>query len=354
VKAAANALAEASRLAGIGGAGNSERVAALGAWLAGTGRLEADAATTSAKLEDAVAALAQCQVDQGQLQRRLEALLASAGVTDVEQFRQAGAAFEAHAAAIAELRHATAGVEAACGLAVAAAHAELLEAPGVARRLEAAHQQRLELEQARRRVHERRGALAQKLSTWESDAELGRLLQEEQALIARAEQLGRRAAVARLAQAVLGKARAKFEAEHQPQLISGAAETFKQLTEGRYPRLAHDAQGGALQVIDRFGRVFSPEQLSRGTREQLLISLRLAMIEQFGRERLALPVLVDDVLVNSDPRRAERMVAVLAQLATRHQVLAFTCHPQFRELFKAQGAKAIEVSTRAQLALLPS
>ena len=160
--------------------------------------------------------------------------------------------------------------------------------------------------------------------------------------------------MARLAQAVLRQAREKFEAEHQPPLIHGAAETFKQLTDGRYPKLAHDAQSGALHVVDRFGKLFSPEQLSRGTREQLLISLRLAMIEQFGRERLALPVLVDDVLVNSDPRRAERMVAVLAQLATRHQVLAFTCHPQFRELFKAHGAKAIEVSTRAQLALLPS
>ncbi len=353
-RAGSQALADAARLAGVEAKGAPGQVAALAAWLEATQGLSAEAAAGNARLEDAGAALAQARAGQGLAEGRVAALLEAAGVEDAEAFRRAAAAFEEGARAAGELQQAAAGVEAACGLPIEEAHAQLLTAPGVATRLEAAQQRRLKLEEARRAAHERTGALGQQLSAWESDAALARLLEEEQTLIARAEALAHRTAVARLAGAVLGQAREKFEAEHQPALIAAAAETFKLLTEGGYLRLTHEVQTGALQVVDRQGRLFSPDQLSRGTREQLLISLRLAMIEQLGRERLALPVLVDDVLVNSDPRRAERMVAVLARLAARHQVIAFTCHPQFRELFKAHGAKAIEVSTRAQLALLPS
>jgi uncharacterized protein YhaN len=291
---------------------------------------------------------------QGHAQHRIEALLTAAGTGEIEQFRKLGVAFERATAAQQAERQAAGRAEAACGLELAQAHEQLLRGPGIEARLTAARERRAELETARRAVHERRGSLAQQLQGWESDAELGRLLQQEEALTARAEALARRVAVARLGEAVLTHAREKFEAEHQPQLVQRAAQTFKLLTDARYPRLALDVASKALQVVDSQGRAFTPEQLSRGTREQLLTALRLAMIEDFGRERLALPVLVDDVLVNFDPRRAERMISALAELATRHQVLAFTCHPQLRELFKAHGAKAIEVSTRAQLALLPS
>jgi uncharacterized protein YhaN len=354
VQLAAEALRGAAGLACVTGASPAETSAGLAAWLKATATLETDAATLASRLEDGAATVARERAAQAHAQSRIDALLRAAGAADVEQFRRAGAASDAAILARSELRQAAAGVQAASGLEVEAAHAQLLLAPGVESRLEGARGRRIELEAARRAVHERRGSLAQQLTAWESDAELGRLLQDEQALVAKAEQLARRVAVARLGQAVLGHAREKFEAEHQPQLVLRAAETFKHLTDGRYPRLALDTASGALHAIDRQGHAFTPDQLSRGTREQLLTALRLAMIEDFGRERLALPVLVDDVLVNFDPGRAARMVDALAELATRHQVLAFTCHPQVRELFKARGARAIEVSTRAQLALLPS
>ncbi|MBS1149797.1 MAG: hypothetical protein H6Q89_1495 [Myxococcaceae bacterium] len=353
VAQAAQALERAAQQAQVSGSTAAQLVAGLLGWLEAHGALQAEAAAISSRGEDAAAALCAAQADQAQAQARVDALLAAAQVVDLEAFRKAGAAFGAREALAAEAQAADARVKVASGLAVEAAHAQLLIAPGIEARGVAAREARLALEAQRREVHEQRGALAQKLTAWESDAQLGQLLQQEQMLTARAEQLARRFAVARLGQAVLGQAREKFEAEHQPQVVLRAGQLFKLLTGGKYPLLVLPANG-ALQTIDSQGRAFSVEQLSRGTREQLLTSLRLAMIEDFGRERLALPVMVDDVLVNFDPHRAERMVEALAELSTRHQVLAFTCHPQTRELFKAYGAKAIEVSTRAQLALLPS
>jgi len=51
------------------------------------------------------------------------------------------------------------------------------------------------------------------------------------------------------------------------------------------------------------------------------------LVEHFGREAESLPVVMDDILVNFDPTRAERAARSIEDLATRHQVLYFTCHP---------------------------
>ena len=41
---------------------------------------------------------------------------------------------------------------------------------------------------------------------------------------------------------------------------------------------------------------------------------------------------MDDILVNFDPQRAERAARSIVQLAARHQVIFFTCHPRIAEL----------------------
>jgi len=67
--------------------------------------------------------------------------------------------------------------------------------------------------------------------------------------------------------------------------------------------------------------------LSTGTAEQLYLAMRFGLVEHFGREAESLPVVMDDILVNFDPERAERAARSIEELATRHQVLYFTCHP---------------------------
>ncbi len=69
----------------------------------------------------------------------------------------------------------------------------------------------------------------------------------------------------------------------------------------------------------------SAEQLSRGTREQMYLSLKMGAIQENSDQRL--PVVVDDALVNSDPGRAAAAAEGIAKLAAVNQVLVFTCHP---------------------------
>ena len=91
-------------------------------------------------------------------------------------------------------------------------------------------------------------------------------------------------------------------------------------------------------------RDWSAEHLSRGTREQLYLAFRLAVIQDFGETRRALPLIVDDILVNFDLERTRGTLRLLSTLSERHQVIAFTCHPWLRELFEAEGARVVALA----------
>lgn len=68
------------------------------------------------------------------------------------------------------------------------------------------------------------------------------------------------------------------------------------------------------------------EQLSQGAKEQLLLCLRLAVAQELATGEPQVLIL-DDVLVNTDPVRQDRILDVLSAQADRLQILILTCHP---------------------------
>ncbi len=68
------------------------------------------------------------------------------------------------------------------------------------------------------------------------------------------------------------------------------------------------------------------DQLSQGAKEQLLLCLRLAVAQELATDEPQVLIL-DDVLVNTDPTRQERVLDVLGTQAERLQILILTCHP---------------------------
>lgn len=66
--------------------------------------------------------------------------------------------------------------------------------------------------------------------------------------------------------------------------------------------------------------------LSQGAKEQLLLCLRLAVAQELATEEPQVLIL-DDVLVNTDQVRQERILDVLGTQAERLQILILTCHP---------------------------
>ena len=91
--------------------------------------------------------------------------------------------------------------------------------------------------------------------------------------------------------------------------------------------------------------------MSRGTREQLFLTLRFGLVRDVGQRAERLPVIVDEALVNFDPVRGLRAAGAFMDLAQTNQVLVFTCHPQIVDQFVdaasergAQPPEIIEIS----------
>ncbi|MGM0477935.1 MAG: ATP-binding protein [Bacteroidota bacterium] len=141
---------------------------------------------------------------------------------------------------------------------------------------------------------------------------------------------------------VLNESKQRYEEERQPEVITQTREYFKAITENAYEDLRISLSEKHVSIIDSRGTAKTVEELSRGTREQLLLALRLGLIEEYEKNAEPLPVALDDIMVNFDVHRAENLADVLTDFARDRQVILFTCHEHTRDLFKAKGANVIE------------
>jgi uncharacterized protein YhaN len=167
----------------------------------------------------------------------------------------------------------------------------------------------------------------------------GRIPELEQARLALEQDLDKVLkswAVLGLARLLLERTLRRHEQEHQPAVLARAGERFAKVTEGRYqcllPSVGDESGNEAIRVLSASGAELEASDLSRGSVEQLYLCLRLGLAETFAERAKALPLILDDVLVNFDPGRAVSVAEALAETAERHQVLLLTCHPHLEQL----------------------
>ena len=147
----------------------------------------------------------------------------------------------------------------------------------------------------------------------------------------------------RLALELLAEVRVGYEREKQPAVINNASRYFSAVTGGRYGRLHVSTGDKDVKVYDGSGAYITTGQLSRGAREQLLLSLRLGFIEEYEKQAEPLPLVADEVLVNFDPDRARRMADVLYEFSRDRQMLMFSCHPEIPDLFDGKDVNLIKL-----------
>jgi uncharacterized protein YhaN len=167
--------------------------------------------------------------------------------------------------------------------------------------------------------------------------------QRLEGLRARAAQAADRYMVDALAARLLDRARERFERERQPEVVRVAQQVFAEMTAGRYTGLTVPLDNSGITVLASDGTKRTSEELSRGTAEQLYLALRVGLISSLGELGRMLPILMDDVVVNFDPQRRASAVPAIAQLASKRQVLYFTCHPETADLLvgSVSGAKLV-------------
>ena len=191
---------------------------------------------------------------------------------------------------------------------------------------------------------EERGGIDTELAQLMGEEESSRLRIRHHTKLEQLQEYAREWSKIALAETLLEKTRRKFELERQPSVVRHAQEFLSNITGQRYNRLSAPVGEQTITVIDDSGAGRSPEQLSRGTREQLYLTLRFGLIREFGEHAERLPVVVDEVLVNFDPQRAQAAAESFAILSDTNQVLVFTCHPATADMFvHSAGAQVINL-----------
>lgn len=128
------------------------------------------------------------------------------------------------------------------------------------------------------------------------------------------------------------------ERTYQPQVLKKASAWLQRITQNRY--LFTVGEAGFLAQDTVTMRPYALDQLSSGTRIQLLFSLRMAFLEMLeGGGAYRFPLFFDELMANSDDERSLAIAEAIAEIAKERQV--FYCTAQQDEVRKldqvAQG-----------------
>ena len=293
------------------------------------------------------------------LKRRRQALLHRAGVSDEAEFARRAAEHgqvdqlhRRRAALDRELKDASTGVCSEAELA-----ALLSGGPGeqlAARRVQAT--ERLQAARAAlNRIFEQRGQLNEQLRALADDQGIGRKRLQLGVIEQRLKETVEQWQVLATTRMVLESIKHDYERNRQPETLREASGYLVRLTGGRYVRVWTPLGEETLRVDDSAGQDLPIEVLSRGTREQLFLSLRMALVGLYARRGATMPLVLDDVLVNFDTERARAAAGVLRDFAAAgHQLLVFTCHEHLGTLFESIDVHVRRLPSNVDLSERPA
>jgi uncharacterized protein YhaN len=268
-------------------------------------------------------------------------LLSEGGASDEEAFRKRSEIFDQREELIVVIRDRTKNLERIAGHDHVEVFMSEMEAvdPEQLRQKQRVVEERIgEIERDLEQGRNDRAEVTQRLHRIETEEESSELRLRLSVLREQLKSEAQKWAVLTVGQELLRETRFKYERERQPAVIQEAQRFFSRLTDGRYERIFSLPGENRIAVEDRTGKRKDTSELSRGTVEQLYLALRVGLVREFGRRAEPMPVIMDDILVNFDPKRARAACRALGELSKGQQVLLFTCHPETVELFKSEVA----------------
>ncbi|MFN0195229.1 MAG: AAA family ATPase [Planctomycetaceae bacterium] len=192
--------------------------------------------------------------------------------------------------------------------------------------------------------HQELGQLQQELKSLASDRTSASLRREREQVIAQIRKSCIDWCALDWARQSLECVQEQFEQTAQPETLKFASNYLQRLTDGRYRRIWTALGEHKLYVDDAGGQGWMIEQLSNGTREQVFLAVRLALVSRLAEQGVELPMVLDDVLVNFDEQRTQAAVRLLADYASAgQQVLLLTCHSHIADAFNRLGVPPLQL-----------
>jgi uncharacterized protein YhaN len=287
--------------------------------------------TLAAQRATQAAEVSAVENDIAEAQAEIDQLLVAAGVSQIDELPEV----EARAVRVRVLRRELGDLEeqvAEVGegrFTDLAAAATGFDRDRAALELEELREQSEDLRSDRDLIKERIGDRKRELAGVETDITAVQAAQDVELARAAVQEVAVANAKATLAATVVRRAIERYRAQHQDPLLRRANDLFKRFTRESFVELFVDVdeRGAGVLIGRQRNRVLKRvPQMSRGTREQLYLALRIAAIERYVGTSGPVPVVFDDVFIESDPPRSERIFEALGELATLTQVIVLTHH----------------------------
>lgn len=155
----------------------------------------------------------------------------------------------------------------------------------------------------------------------------------------------------RIGAAAAEQALRMYRDRHRGSMMARASNAFHTISRGAYAKLATqpDKNTEVLVAVGAGGSSKVAPQLSKGTRFQLYLSLRVAGYHEFAQTRTTVPFIADDIMETFDDFRAEEAFRLFGEMACVGQVIYFTHHQHLLEIVRkvCPGAKIHHLSPDA-------
>ena len=279
--------------------------------------------------------------DLSEIKESVDCLLETAGIPEEASFRKIGRMQRERRDLTTAVRSAEGNMRRISGEINTTALQDLLETlskDDVITRKEAADEEARRMDAELSDLYTRRAELKQTLDTLSTSEDIDRLRAREAAFLSDLADHARDWSRHAVAEHLILQARNIYERRHQPEIIQDAGDIFSRMTDGKYQGVVSPLGENTIIAVDQKGNRIPPEHLSRGTAEQLYLSVRFSYIRHQAKKSDPLPVIMDDILVNFDPVRARKAAGAIRDLSETHQVLMFTCHPETVDVFQEIGS----------------
>ena len=125
-----------------------------------------------------------------------------------------------------------------------------------------------------------------------------------------------------------------YRDQHRSSMMTRASDAFRIISRDAYKGLTTqpEKEGDVLVAVGANDGSKLASALSKGTRFQLYLALRVAGYQEFAQSRQPVPFIADDIMETFDDFRAEEALKLFAEMANMGQVIYLTHHRHLCEI----------------------
>ncbi len=186
------------------------------------------------------------------------------------------------------------------------------------------------------------------------DAAPARLEEQRQTILLDIEEKALQCLRLKIGIAAAEQALRAYREKHRNSMMIEASNAFQIISRGAYTSLTTlpDKDTEVLIGVMAAGGSKIAAEMSKATRFQLYLALRVAGYFEFARSRQSLPFIADDILETFDDFRAEETFRLFGKMAEKGQVIYLTHHRHLCEIARSicPSVKVHELPERARVA----